>query len=149
MDKRGRRSSKLDNFHGRHMCIITNHRHISLTETAQCNSNLSKKNQFEKDIQLFFQCSISENVQENQKPNCVFWKDWKFPFKQKYFRFPKWFVNSSGYIWLRQFNEEGDDSLLGGIHPALLLETKKFRGKKVSEFPVVSDYVFNYFYIIQ
>ena len=37
----------------------------------------------------------------------------------------------------------GNDGLLRGIHPEVLLVTKNFREKKVSELQVVSDYVFH------
>ena len=50
----------------------TNHRHISLTETVQCNSKRSKKIQFEEDIHLFFTYSISKNLPESQKPKGIF-----------------------------------------------------------------------------
>ena len=103
----------------------TNHRHISLTGTVQCNSKRSKKIQFEEDIHLFFPYSISENLPESQKPKGIFWKDWAFHFKKKYFKFPKRFVNSSGDIWLGQFTGEGKWQFTWGNSASTVTRNKK------------------------
>ena len=108
----------------------TNHRHISLTGTVQCNSKRSNKIHFEEDIHLFFPYSISENLPESQKPKGIFWKDWAFHFKKKYFEFPKRFVNSSGDIWLGQFTGEGKWQFTCGNSASTVVRNKKLFWKK-------------------
>ena len=65
--------------------------------------------------------------------------------------FHKWFLNSSEGICQGHLIEEvvKKDSSPERIQPAPLLQTQNLRQKNVTDFFVVSDCVFYYFYIIQ
>ena len=60
-------------------------------------------------------------------------------------------MNSSEGIWQGQLTGKGGrkDKSMGRIRPALLLQTQNIWWKNVTEYWVVSDYIFYYFYIIQ
>ena len=53
-----------------------------ITRIYNSDYTISKNTQFEKDIHLFFQYSISENLHKNQSAEVLFWKDWAFPFTE-------------------------------------------------------------------
>ena len=78
-------------------------------------------------------------------------RELRFPFSKKYFIFHKWFLNSSEGIWQGQLTGGGREKWQFTVENSActIITNTKLSVKNISEFFVVSDCVFYYFYIIQ
>ena len=109
----------------------TNHRHIPPIGAAQCNSKLSlKKFNLKKTFTYFFNTVFQKVCKKIKNQRAYFGKIGRFLSRKSTSNFLNNLqIHQVTFDW-DYSPGRGDDSLLGGIHPAVLLQTKTFRAKK-------------------